>query len=94
MKQELLNLDESSKTIDNTSSFIETESISLKDYGISYIQDILLDTIVYIVVGILLSKFIGSFYSGIFTFVFVIYLKYILKRETPIAYDIARFITE
>lgn len=89
MKLELLNQDESSKSIDNTSSFIQTDSISLKDYGISYIQDILLDTIVYLVVGIILSKFIGSFYSGIVTFVFVIYLKYILKRETPIAYDIA-----
>lgn len=48
----------------------------------------MIDTIAYIVIGIILSFFVGSFWSGVLTFAVMIYLKYVMKRSTPIAYDI------
>jgi len=76
-KDELIEQDANS----NMSELREWDNcISLKDHGVSYIKDLLKESIAYLLIGYLLSKtFIGPFFSGILTFMLIIYWKYCVK---------------
>ena len=90
IKKELLAKDESDLKSDQHQ---ESNSVCLKEYGISYIWDILIDALAYCIMGFILSFIVGSFYSGMLTFILMLYLKYITNSQTPFVNELSKFIT-